>query len=151
MPKHYEALQRAEEERRRKAAGDASKVPASVPFEGVSASPVPARQDAKKAGLLSKVIRREKGAPSDMPSDVNKRRIALLQPESYVAEQYRSLRGRIDALAAQRPLKTVAVTSASAAPGSRARSAASRRPRIDLASASSSTSRSDTKPSFRSS
>ncbi len=117
MPKHYEALQRAEEERRRKAAGDASKVPASVPFEGVSASPVPARQDAKKAGLLSKVIRREKGAPSDLPSDVNKRRIALLQPESYVAEQYRSLRGRIDALAAQRPLKTVAVTSANSGEG----------------------------------
>ena len=43
---------------------------------------------------------------------INKRRIALLQPESYVAEQYRALRGRIDAIAAQRPIRTLTVTSA---------------------------------------
>ncbi len=43
---------------------------------------------------------------------INKRRIALLQPESYVAEQYRALRVRIDAIAAQRPIRTLALTSA---------------------------------------
>ena len=42
----------------------------------------------------------------------NKRRIALLQPDSFVAEQFRSLRARLDALAAERPMRTIAVTSA---------------------------------------
>jgi capsular exopolysaccharide synthesis family protein len=115
MPKHYEALQRAEEERRRKATGSGSGGAASVPFETVTAPTVSA--PAKKTGLLSKVARREKSGAADLPSEVNKRRISLLQPESYVAEQYRSLRGRIDALAAQRPLKTVAVTSANSGEG----------------------------------
>jgi capsular exopolysaccharide synthesis family protein len=41
----------------------------------------------------------------------------LLQPDSYVAEQYRTLRGRIDSLASQHPLKTLAVTSANAGEG----------------------------------
>jgi len=53
----------------------------------------------------------------EQASDANKRRIALLQPDSYVAEQYRSLRGRIDSLASQRPLKTLAVTSANSGEG----------------------------------
>jgi Mrp family chromosome partitioning ATPase len=42
----------------------------------------------------------------------NKRRIVMLQPESAIAEQFRSLRARIDALAKTRPLRTLAVTSA---------------------------------------
>jgi capsular exopolysaccharide synthesis family protein len=41
----------------------------------------------------------------------------MLQPESYVAEQFRSLRGRLDSLAAQQPLRTIAVTSALAGEG----------------------------------
>ncbi len=48
---------------------------------------------------------------------INKRRIALLQPESYVAEQYRALRVRIDAIAAQRPICTLALTSATSGEG----------------------------------
>ncbi|MFP8877417.1 MAG: CpsD/CapB family tyrosine-protein kinase, partial [Myxococcota bacterium] len=44
--------------------------------------------------------------------DINKRRIALLQPDSYVAEQFRALRGRIDALEEQGNLRSVMVTSA---------------------------------------
>jgi capsular exopolysaccharide synthesis family protein len=48
----------------------------------------------------------------DGSAELNKRRIALLQPESYVAEQFRALRGRIDAIATQRPVTTIAVTSA---------------------------------------
>jgi capsular exopolysaccharide synthesis family protein len=51
-------------------------------------------------------------ARGDAAGDVNKRRISLLQPDSYVAEQFRALRGRIDALANQRNLRTIAVTSA---------------------------------------
>jgi len=53
----------------------------------------------------------------DTTSDLNKRRIAMLQPDSYVAEQFRTLRGRIDSLASQRPIKTIAVTSANAGEG----------------------------------
>jgi capsular exopolysaccharide synthesis family protein len=48
---------------------------------------------------------------------LNKRRISMLQPESYVAEQFRTLRGRIDSIAAQQPLRTIAVTSAVAGEG----------------------------------
>ncbi|MBJ21640.1 MAG: CpsD/CapB family tyrosine-protein kinase [bacterium] len=113
MPKHYEALQRAEQERRRKATGADAPAPASVSFEG-PARPV---TRAKAGGLLSRLFRGRKGAGLEESNEGNKRRIALLQPDSFVAEQYRSLRGRIDALAAQRPLKTLAVTSANAGEG----------------------------------
>ena len=75
-------------------------------------------------GLFSKVSQffarlfgDRSAAVGEEASEVNKRRIALLQPDSYVAEQYRSLRGRIDSLASQRPLKTLAVTSANAGEG----------------------------------
>ena len=41
----------------------------------------------------------------------------MLQPDSYVAEQFRALRGRIDALAAQQPIRTLMVSSAMAGEG----------------------------------
>ncbi len=114
MPKHYEALQRAEQERRRKATGVDSPVPAAVPFEG-AASPAPPR--AKSPGFFERLFGGRGQSGVEEPNDANKRRIALLQPDSYVAEQYRSLRGRIDSLASQRPLKTLAVTSANSGEG----------------------------------
>lgn len=113
MAKHYEALQRAEEERRRKASGADASVPAAVPFEGPPSSPA-AR--AKPPGVIKRLFGQRPAGPED-PNEVNKRRIALLQPDSYVAEQYRSLRGRIDSLASQRPLKTLAITSANSGEG----------------------------------
>ncbi len=115
MPKHYEALQRAEEERRRKVGGVEAPVAASVPFEGVSAPAAPPSQ--KRMGLFSRLFGGGDQGALEQPNEANKRRIALLQPDSYVAEQYRSLRGRIDALASQRPLKTLAVTSANSGEG----------------------------------
>ena len=115
MPKHYEALQRAEEERRRKVTGVESPVPTAVPFE--SAAPPAAPPTARPPGLLSRLFKGRSGAATEEPGEANKRRIALLQPDSYVAEQYRSLRGRIDSLASQRPLKTLAVTSANSGEG----------------------------------
>ena len=114
MPKHYEALQRAEEERRRKVSGVESPVPAAVSFEGPSAPPQPR---AKAPGLFSRLFGSRKASDLEAPNDANKRRIALLQPDSYVAEQYRSLRGRLDSLAATRTLKTIAVTSANSGEG----------------------------------
>lgn len=114
MAKHYEALQRAEMERRRKTTG--SEAPMSTPpaFEGAAITP-PARKD--KPGILARWLGRAREIGADAPADANKRRIAMLQPDSYVAEQYRSLRGRLDSLAAQRPLKTIAITSANAGEG----------------------------------
>jgi Mrp family chromosome partitioning ATPase len=41
----------------------------------------------------------------------------MLQPESFAAEQFRTLRGRIDSLAAQQLIKTVAVVSANPGEG----------------------------------
>ncbi len=113
MPKHYEALQRAEQERRRKVTGVDAPVPAAVSFEGPARPP----PRAKAGGFLSRLFRDRKGPGAEETNEANKRRIALLQPDSYVAEQYRSLRGRIDSLAAQRPLKTLAVTSANSGEG----------------------------------
>jgi protein-tyrosine kinase len=60
--------------------------------------------------LLSR--NRNRRADPGGAAEVNKRRISLIQPDSYVAEQFRALRGRIDAIAAERPIKTVVVTSA---------------------------------------
>jgi protein-tyrosine kinase len=113
MPKHYEALQRAEQERRRKASGVDAPPPAAVSFEGATA---PAAY-AKRPRFLAGLFRNRRSASVEGASEFNKRRIALLQPDSYVAEQYRSLRGRIDSLASQRPLKTLAVTSANSGEG----------------------------------
>lgn len=114
MAKHYEALQRAEMERRRRATGSEPGPTAPSAFEGTAISP-PARKE--KPGVLARWFGPAKNAPGEAPSDANKRRISLLQPDSYVAEQYRSLRGRLDSLASQRPLKTIAVTSANAGEG----------------------------------
>lgn len=114
MAKHYEALQRAEMERRRRATGSETGPTAPSAFEGTAISP-PARK--QKPGILARWFGPAKDVPGEAPSDANKRRIALLQPDSYVAEQYRSLRGRLDSLASQRPLKTIAVTSANAGEG----------------------------------
>jgi len=113
MPKHFEALQRAEQERRRKVTGLDAPSPASVPFSGASMPTAPR----KRAGWLSRLFRSTESDRDEEPSEANKRRIALLQPDSYVAEQYRSLRGRLDALSSQRHLKTLAVTSANSGEG----------------------------------
>ena len=113
MPKHYEALQRAEQERRRKVSGVDSPLPAAVSFEN-AAAPV---GQAKRPGLFSRIFSGRKAQVAEGAAEANKRRISLLQPDSYVAEQYRSLRGRIDSLASQRPLKILAVTSANSGEG----------------------------------
>ena len=113
MPKHYEALQRAEQERRRKISGIDAPVSAAVPFEGPSAPPT----RVERHGFFRRLLRVQRNRTIEGAAEANKRRIALLQPDSYVAEQYLSLRGRIDSLASQRPLKTLAVTSANSGEG----------------------------------
>ncbi len=108
MAKVYDALRRAEEDRKN-LIGDKSNRPAPLDVE--PAGPAATRSDRKpvwKRG--NEVLAPRRG--HDGSAELNKRRIALLQPESYIAEQFRALRGRIDAIASQRPIKTLAITSA---------------------------------------
>jgi len=108
MAKVYDALRRAEEERKRRAGDETS------PAEPLDVSPAVAPPRAPRPSLLRSLLARGRNRRIDPggAAEVNKRRIALIQPDSYVAEQFRALRGRIDAIAAGRPLKTVVVTSA---------------------------------------
>lgn len=114
MAKHYEALQRAEMERRRRTSGAEAPTPQVPAFEGSAITPPAAKE---RPGILARWLAPDGRDAAEAPADANKRRIALLQPDSYVAEQYRTLRGRLDSLASQRPLKTIAVTSANAGEG----------------------------------
>jgi capsular exopolysaccharide synthesis family protein len=108
----YEALRRAEEERKRKVGGNVSPVPA------VDWDPNPeTAPKAKKAGLLRRRKAVREVAASGGSAEANKRRIALLEPESFVAEQFRMLRSRLDSLSEQHGVTTVAVTSANANEG----------------------------------
>ena len=106
MAKVYEALRRAERERKRKAWDESPLVPLVVEKTEIAE---PAR---RRFSWRPWRWRRGRRRRRSKTGNINKRRIALLQPESYVAEQYRALRGRIDAIAAQRPIRTLAVTSA---------------------------------------
>jgi len=122
MAKVYDALRRAEEERKRRATSGESPLaplgaPASAPppppaFADLEAPPAAARRAPRWKRLLPK-----RPGPSEPAVEGNKRRIALLQPESFVAEQFRTLRGRIDAIAAKQPVRSLAVTSPNAGDG----------------------------------
>ncbi len=115
MANVYEALQRAERERERKATGEDIGVQAPPVWED---APKPRRAQTSKPGLLARLFRRGSDPSStSMAGEINKRRISILQPDSYVAEQYRTLRGRIDSLATQREIGTLAVVSANAGEG----------------------------------
>jgi capsular exopolysaccharide synthesis family protein len=111
MAKVYEALRRAEQERKRRS-GEPQTSVSTVDWDpspagaGDAATPLPRREPIWKRWLP----RRGRGE-SSTPQDLNKRRIALLQPDSYVAEQFRALRGRIDSISTQTPIKSVAMTS----------------------------------------
>jgi capsular exopolysaccharide synthesis family protein len=108
MGKVYEALQRAEAERGRR----------DAPVPGLAATSAASRSGASRArgGRFARLRNwiSELRAPVEVDdaNAFNKRRIALLQPDSFVAEQFRSLRARLEALSAERPMRTIAVTSA---------------------------------------
>jgi len=109
MGKVYEALQRAEAERGRRGSGVA----------GVTAPAAPAAERERARAGKGRLARlrawfriRRADVTTDDANSFNKRRISLLQPDSFVAEQFRTLRARLDALAAERPVRTIGVTSA---------------------------------------
>jgi protein-tyrosine kinase len=111
MAKVYDALRRAEEERR-KLSEPAAQTITRLDWEPEEAgSPAPTAPAGPRESLFRRLWPRR--TADEGASDFNKRRIALLQPDSYVAEQFRALRGRIDAMETpQRRLRTIAVTSA---------------------------------------
>jgi capsular exopolysaccharide synthesis family protein len=125
MAKVYDALRRAEEERKRRAAAgespplplDAGREAAHAPRGALfEAQPGAAARD--RARFWGRLFRRRRRSEAvETAIDANKRRIALLQPESFVAEQFRTLRGRIDAISAKQPIRTIVVTSANAGDG----------------------------------
>jgi capsular exopolysaccharide synthesis family protein len=112
MAKVYDALRRAEEERRKLSDS------AAEPIARLEWEPEVAPQTATPSiikGPRESLFRRlwPKRTVEEGASDSNKRRISLLQPESYIAEQFRALRGRIDALETpERRIRTIAMTSA---------------------------------------
>lgn len=103
MGKVYDALRRAEEQRTKQSDPGAETQVAWAP-----GTPAPV----ERASTLKRWAARHRPHYSEDGGTVNKRRISLLQPDSFAAEQFRTLRARIDSLAAERPLRVVAVTSA---------------------------------------
>jgi capsular exopolysaccharide synthesis family protein len=125
MGKVYDALRRAEEQRTQRvretvAAPAAPLLPeapavAGGPADRSGAPAVPAKPP--RQPFWRRWLTRSPRPARETAGGLNKRRISMLQPESYVAEQFRTLRGRIDSLGAQQPLRTLAVTSAVAGEG----------------------------------
>jgi len=111
MAKVYDALRRAEEERR-KLSDSAAQPVARLEWEPEVAPETAAKTPKPPRESLLRWLW-SKRAAGEGAADINKRRIALLQPDSFVAEQFRALRGRVDALeTAERRIRTLAVTSA---------------------------------------
>lgn len=109
MGKVYDALRKAESERSRRDKAAGPIVPA------VDWDPPARARDQKQEPLWRRFLPGGGSAEPAPDPDLgapNKRRIAMLQPESYVAEQFRTLRARIDSIATERPIRTITITSA---------------------------------------
>ena len=114
MGKVYDALKRAEEQRGRRLHEAATPaLPELEPERAAPAGGAPRELPrARSLAFLAGLGRSRPPAVPETAATLNKRRIVLLQPESFVAEQFRTLRARLDSLAANRPIRTLAVTSA---------------------------------------
>ncbi|MEE3332259.1 MAG: CpsD/CapB family tyrosine-protein kinase [Myxococcota bacterium] len=118
MAKVYDAMRRAEEERKRKIGGDVgveTAAPSALPWDE---APSDAGDEPEHAPFYKRIFKSD-GTQTvrDNANDIRKRQISILQPDSFVAEQFRMLRGRIDSVAAQRPIHSIAVTSANSNEG----------------------------------
>jgi capsular exopolysaccharide synthesis family protein len=112
MAKVYDAMRRAEEERRRLAS-----LSAPPGTDGLWEEPEASMAPSKSIPLWRRMLQAGSNRSEDGANDMNKRRISLLQPDSFVAEQFRTLRGRIDSVAAHRPITSIAVSSANSNEG----------------------------------
>jgi capsular exopolysaccharide synthesis family protein len=112
MGKVYDALRRAEEQRLQVSGEAQAPVPTAAALPSAERGAGPTR-------FWRRWLGRRPGGPGsavrEEPGSANKRRIALLRPDSFAAEQFRTLRTRLDSIAAQHPLRTI--TLASALPG----------------------------------
>jgi capsular exopolysaccharide synthesis family protein len=111
MGKVYDALRRPDA-RRTETTGDAA----------VSGLPsVVSTRERAKVRVASPFWKRWFGRKRELVLEdgtaLNKRRISLLRPESFVAEQFRTLRARIDSVSTDPPIRTIVMTSAVAGEG----------------------------------
>jgi len=110
MGKVYDALRRAEAQRSQRGAQPSG---IAAPIEApLGRAPAPTPEPGGRLRALFRMLRERRSAPAEDATATNKRRIALLQPGSFVAEQFRTLRARLDSIAAERPVRTIAVASA---------------------------------------
>ncbi len=113
MAKVYDALRRAEAERKRRGSTEADVAPvARLDWEPETTVSAPVAVPTAREPFYRRLRFFRRPVGDESAGDLNKRRISLLQPDSFVAEQFRGLRGRIDAIASERPIRTIAVTSA---------------------------------------
>jgi capsular exopolysaccharide synthesis family protein len=106
MGKVYDALRRAEETRSRMAPGGVAAAPSA---EWAPAAEI---ERSRRVPFWKRWFQRTALLREESASSANKRRIALLQPDSFVSEQYRTLRARLESISAQRPIHTIAIVSA---------------------------------------
>jgi capsular exopolysaccharide synthesis family protein len=117
MGKVFDALQRAEEQRARRAnEGAVAGVPGRAEPTADLGSPRPKTSTLPRRFWQRWMLRRSRSAVEDAGA-LNKRRIALLQPQSHIAEQFRTLRARLDSLATHQPMRSLVVTSANPGDG----------------------------------
>jgi capsular exopolysaccharide synthesis family protein len=114
---NYEALLKAERERKGRVSGeDPGK---SDPLKWDSSPQSAPLGD--ESGLVGRLFKKKQKKTSNLPvqdaNEFNKRRIAILRPESFISEQFRMLRGRIESLSTQNPIRTVGMTSANPGEG----------------------------------
>jgi capsular exopolysaccharide synthesis family protein len=104
MGKVYDALRKAESLRGRR------EEPQPVP--GHEWERPPTAKDRQREPFWRRFVRSPGAAAAGDVGAHNKRRISMLQPDSFVAEQFRTLRARIDSIATERPVRTISFTSA---------------------------------------
>jgi len=108
MGKVYDALRKAESQRARRA--DAAAALPGHEWERTGRA-----EEARKEPFWRRFVTRGRTAGAGVSDDVsapNKRRFAMIRPDSFIAEQFRSLRARIDSISAERPVRTLTITSA---------------------------------------
>ncbi len=116
MAKVYDALRRAEQERKRQL-GEAPPPVSAISWQLDSEeAPTPPASSLWKR-WRDRLLRVFQAEEEEGAADANRRRISLLQPDSYVAEQFRTLRGYLDSVSGENPVRTLAVTSANAGEG----------------------------------
>ena len=122
----YDALRRADEERRRKTEGEVAPAAPVAPLEWErpeerpppQASAPPVASERGRVPFWRRWLSRGRdAAQAQQAIEATKRRYTMMQPDSHVSEQFRMLRGRLDSLAAQRPVRTVAIASANPGEG----------------------------------